>query len=537
MEEKGDPITDAGSVLVVEDSPFVQEIVSRALRQNGFEYRPAQTGAEALREIEKSEIDAILLDLVLPDIQGMELLGRLKTISPDTEVIILTGNASLNSAVEAIDRQAFAYLAKPVLPDQIIGTLRKAIEKRLLRADNLRLAKDLEASNQQLEAKIADRTRALELEKRRIQAIMDSLSDAVVMLDREGRLVSVNPAGEAILGIEGSELTGKKIVAGGGPSGNGLEALAEVVADRRSEKSQVFPDRRKARAFDPTWRKEIAIGTRNRRLLEVSSTPVLDRNDSMLGRAFVAHDITGERETGRLKSEFVDLVSHELRAPLSTVMVALEIVQRSKSGQLCEKQIRALEMATGQCRSMNELIDQFLDISKIEANALKPNTRPADVSRVVSDALAQITPLAEEKSIDIASELLHGDAHPSIDEDQIRRVCMILLDNGVKYTPAEGAVSLRAKTEDSRLVIEVSDNGPGIPEEERPHVFEKFYRGVSATTSMRKGSGLGLAFASSIVEKHDGHIGVECPGGGGSRFWVSLPLAGESYSTVSPRTS
>ena len=114
---------------------------------------------------------------------------------------------------------------------------------------------------------------------------------------------------------------------------------------------------------------------------------------------------------------------------------------------------------------------------------------------------------------------------------------MILLDNGVKYTPAEGAVSLRTKTEDSRLVIEVSDNGPGIPEEERPHVFEKFYRGVSATTSMRKGSGLGLAFASSIVEKHDGHIGVECPGGGGSRFWVSLPLAGESYSTVSPRTS
>ena len=99
MEEKGDPITDAGSVLVVEDSPFVQEIVSRALRQNGFEYRPAQTGAEALREIEKSEIDAILLDLVLPDIQGMELLGRLKTISPDTEVIIrVSGRPSLRRA-------------------------------------------------------------------------------------------------------------------------------------------------------------------------------------------------------------------------------------------------------------------------------------------------------------------------------------------------------------------------------------------------------------------------------------------------------
>ncbi len=518
------PGNDTWRVLVVDDSPLVQRVLARALSQHGYDCRAAETGAEAIEKIECCSVDAVLLDLGLPDIPGMQVLDRLKAISPTTEVIILTGNASLHSAVEAIDRQVFAYLEKPVLPDQIVGTLHRAIEKRWLSAENARLARELKAANQQLEERIEERTRSLELEKGRIQAIMDSLSDAVLMVDDAGRLASVNPAAEEMFGVTGSDLIGRRITGGKTPADDGLGRLGVLVNDRRKEHKRVLSDRRGARPFDPTWHKEVAIAEPKRCLLDVSSTPVLDQSDSLLGRAFVARDITTEREAERLKDEFVGLVSHELRTPLTTIAVALKILQGNEAGPLTAKQGRAIEMASRQCEMMDELIDRFLDISRIEADAAGSESILIDLAEIVSGALQQISGLAREKSIRISDALEHGDALVSIDEDQMLRVCMILLENAVKYTPAGGEIAIGTKVVGDELAMVVSDNGPGIPESERTRVFEKFYRGSNTSSSAPTGSGLGLALALLIVEKHSGRIAVECPAEGGSRFRVSLPL-------------
>jgi len=504
---------------------MVRNVLSKALGRHDYTFLAAETGAEALERLETHEVDTILLDLGLPDIPGIELLDRLKALAPDTEVIIFTGRASLDSAVEAIDRQVFAYLEKPVVPDLIIGTLRRAIEKRRLTIENIRLTRQLRSANRELEARIMERTRSLELEKGRIQAIMDSLAEAVVMLDEEGRLAALNAAAEAMFGVRGEALIGSQIPGDGAARGGEVDALAAAVADRRATTCKVLPERRRARRFDPTWRKEVEIGGSRRRLLEVSSTPVVDQDDTLLGRAFVARDVTAEREASSLKDEFVALVSHELRTPLSTMMIALKLLQSGKTGRLNEKQMRPLEMVSGQCEMMNEMIDRYLDISRIEANAQTADHRPIDLAPVVSDAVAQMAQLAERKSVDIECELGHGAARVSGDADQIMRVCMILLDNAIKYSARGGRVRIGTERGGVELALEVKDNGPGIPEAERSRVFEKFYRGTNRSlTEAPKGSGLGLALARLIVEKHGGRIGVQCPEGKGSKFRVSLPL-------------
>ncbi len=152
---------DPDTVLVVDDSEIVRKVVCRGLEANGYPFSTAATGEEAIARIESEEIGAVLLDLQLPDLHGSEVLRRVKAIRPDVEVIILTGHASVSTAIEAIERDAFAYLQKPAVPGQIVAMVQRALEKRRLGLENLRLTAELKSANEELEAKVVQRTAEL----------------------------------------------------------------------------------------------------------------------------------------------------------------------------------------------------------------------------------------------------------------------------------------------------------------------------------------------------------------------------------------
>ncbi len=154
-------MSDPGSILVVDDTEVVRWVVCRALDLYGYQHHAAETVEEALAAIENHAIDAVILDLQLPDLPGTEVLRRIKGRQPRVEVIILTGHASVATAVEAIESDAFAYLEKPAASEQIIGIVRRAVEKRRLALENLRLTRQLRSANEELEAKVARRTAEL----------------------------------------------------------------------------------------------------------------------------------------------------------------------------------------------------------------------------------------------------------------------------------------------------------------------------------------------------------------------------------------
>jgi len=518
-----DMMTGSGKILIVDDSPDMRRTLSDTLRLEGFTAFTVESAEDALIYLENNEIAVVILDLKLPKMSGMSMLERLKSVSPDTEVIILTGYGSLPTAIEAIKRDVFAYIEKPADPEQVISTVGKAIEKRWLIMENARLTRELAASNRRLERRIAERTRSLAFEKARIEAIINSQSEAVVMFDRERRIASLNKAAERMFDLTGVDLVGKTLEEQKGNPSRGVTALRMTVGDRRKVKEPVSHDRRKPRPYDPLWRKEVIIEPKHT-VLDVASVPVLGQEDLYIGRAFIAHDITKEKEINALKDEFMGLVSHELRSPLSTVAMTLDILESGKLGELREKQRKPVEIALRQCRMMADLIDKFLDISSIEADAARPKRQRVDIYRIITQAVQGIQPGARRKEIDILTNPGGNTDFVYADKEQLLRVCMILLDNAVKYTPPGGEVLVSTKVTGKQIRIDVADNGPGVPESEHAKVFEKFYRGSRTTSSSQRGSGLGLSLAKLIVTKHKGEIGVASRSGGGSIFWFSIPL-------------
>jgi two-component system, OmpR family, phosphate regulon sensor histidine kinase PhoR len=239
-----------------------------------------------------------------------------------------------------------------------------------------------------------------------------------------------------------------------------------------------------------------------------------------VGKVITMHDITYLKKMDRLKSEFVSTVSHDLRSPLTAILGYAELIERA--GPVTEMQKDFIRRVHASVMHITQLVNDLLNLGRIEAG-FDNRRESVDLNQIVRYTVDNIRSQATEKDVRLVTELVDNLPILFINPLQIRQLMDNLVDNALKYTPSGGKVTIRVMVQESQMIVQVQDTGLGIPQEEIPFVFDKFYRATN-TNSDITGTGLGLAIVKSVVDAHQGRIWVDSNPGHGSCFTVVLPM-------------
>ncbi|MGH2365217.1 MAG: sensor histidine kinase, partial [Chloroflexota bacterium] len=231
----------------------------------------------------------------------------------------------------------------------------------------------------------------------------------------------------------------------------------------------------------------------------------------------------GEAELDRLTSDFVGVVSHELRTPLTSIKGSVDLLLDEDTGDLNTTQRRFLNTIRRSSDRLIDLVNDLLDLSRLEAGRLQLDCHPLDVAHLAQDTVNGLSNLFVQRKQTVHTEL-EPDLPPVLaDRQRLEQVLINLLGNASKYTPEQGSITVATHRDENRVVIDVADSGPGLATGEAQRVFEKFYRVGDSLTQQQQGSGLGLAIVRSLVELHGGEVSVRSEPGQGATFSVRLP--------------
>ncbi len=474
-------------ILVVDDETRIREACKQVLEECGYEVTLASSGVLAIDAISSNHYDIILLDLMMPEMSGFDVLARVKSLDPDTVVIVITGYATLENSVEAMKKGAFDFIPKPFTPEHLRVTVSKAI-------DYTRALWD-----------IAD-TRS------RLRTMVNHISDGVMCTNHENQVALANPAFLRMMGCSA-------------PSAIGW-AMEEVV-NILPIKDMVNRALKMPESEFSELTEEIALNGNNRPeeiVLSIRCAPFRDRNGRNLGVITVLHDITALKRMDRMKSQFVSTVNHEIQSPLNTIMMQIQVILDGLAGELSEKQQTILSRVYQKINNLAIMASELLDLSRIESGLISLEREPVDMLAVIRDQVAFHKPRAEAQSIQIKINAPETLPPVMANRRNMEGVISNLITNAIKYSPDGGQITVSVSTEDDYLCIRVKDSGIGISQEDIKLIFQQFYRVKNEKTRQINGTGLGLAIVKRIVESHEGRIKVESLPGEGSTFTVLLPL-------------
>ena len=264
------------------------------------------------------------------------------------------------------------------------------------------------------------------------------------------------------------------------------------------------------------------------RIALIHLAPVILQND-FLGTVSIFRDITHEVEVDRLKSEFVATVSHELRTPMTAIKGYVDVLLMGAAGAVNENQSHFLNIVKGNIDRLNILVNDLLDISRIEAGRVSLTPQPLDLREIAEDVIGDVLRRSQEEGKPMALSLDAPKVLPRVmgDAERIRQVIDNLVDNAYHYTPVNGTIKVGIHALDGTEVqVDVEDNGVGIAPEDQERVFERFYRGEHPLVLATPGTGLGLPIVRQLVEMHNGRIWMKSKGlpGKGSVFSFTLPI-------------
>lgn len=344
------------------------------------------------------------------------------------------------------------------------------------------------------------------------QAAIDSLPDPVLVLGNDGALRHVNLAAESLLKVDLDR--GDR---------DALLGLDPVVRDVIEHMHQHVVSGRGAyapRGLEESFRLTTPDGDRH---LLPRATPVYAEGGAVVGATIVLQDVTRLQRFDELKNDLVATVAHEFRTPLTSLQMAIHLCVEQVVGPLTEKQADLLHTAREDCDRLQSIVNELLDLSRIQSGRVELHREPLEVEAVVEKALEAHRHVAAERHVELRSEVLPGMGHVLADGERIQLVFSNLLTNAIRHSPEQGTVSVRASASAEQIRFEITDQGAGIPWEYHQAIFDKFFRmpGAPAGTA-----GLGLFITRELVTAHGGEIGLRSEPGRGSSFWFTLPLAG-----------
>ena len=491
-------ITPDAFVLVVDDEQDIRDASERILSRIGYQVQKASRGDEALDILKKNSIDIVLLDLKMPGMDGMEILARIRERSTEIQVIVITGYATVETAIEAMKQGAYDFIPKPFEPDQLRIVVNRAWEK----IHFIQNAKKLE---QERNRTLSD----LDTEKSRIRTIIESFPSGVVVTDPKGRVMLMNPAFKQLLGIDSSLKTGN-------PLKDYLpdEDLCRLVLEISQGKHVDYDDIPNYEFSLPGEKYFMAKGQ-----------PVLGEKKECLGAVLNIVDISAMKLLDNLKSEFVAKVSHELRSPLSTIHEQLALVIKDMVGEDFAQDHHILDRAREKTKGLISLIGDLLDLSRIEEGIICHEPQSIRLEDILKNIIEFLSTSAQKKNQSLTL-VLPQDELPELIADPIALESIFgnLVTNAINYTQEGGEIIVTADMAGINSRVRVKDNGFGIADKYLNKIFDRFYRVKDDKTRYITGTGLGLPIVKGLLDSMGGFIDVESEPGKGSIFTVLLPI-------------
>jgi len=486
MEQRSENQRYTPKILVVDDEMRIREGCREILTEEGFEVSSAENGEKGLEMIAREHFDIILLDLMMPEISGLDVLPEVKSSHPDTVVIVITGYATVEHSIEAMKAGAFDFIPKPFSPEQLKVVVSKAIEH----------------------------TRALQdiaKEKSRMRGLINQLSDGVMATDDHLRVVLANPAFMKMIHQPGKKVIGSQVQAFV-ESADLLDMIDEAISMPRDTSGEIVREIQ----LDGTGDKEETV-------LNAHCAPFRDRTGLNLGTITVLNDISTLKKTDRMKSDFVSMVSHEIRSPMNSVLMQIKVIMDGLAGDVSEKQMELLDRASKKINSLVAMASDLLDLAKIESGLITLEKEAVQFNELLEEQRRFHLESAGAKNISIRFETTPLLAPVSANYRNMEEVVSNLIANAIKYSPEGAVIDLAASLENDYLCITVKDTGLGMSAEDLERIFDRFYRVKNEHTRYITGTGLGLSIVKKIVQAHQGTILADSTEGQGSTFRVYIP--------------
>jgi two-component system, OmpR family, phosphate regulon sensor histidine kinase PhoR len=485
-------------VLVVDDERGIRQGCRRILTPEGCSVDEAENGKEGLEKVRAKPVDLVLVDLMMPVMGGMEMMELVKEYDPEIILVVITGFATIETAVEAMKHGAYDYVPKPFTPDQLLAVVNRGLETRRLRAQ----ARQLKEERDQRLLEVANETSKL-------HTIINSLADGILVFNQEKQLVLWNPTAIKMLDLRGRLMVGRP--------------MAETI--QQEELVHIIEE-----AFSPVAARftvqseEIEIRSPQPCTLMVNLSVVRDERGRELGVVSMLRDITSLKEIDQIKTQFVTMVAHEMKAPLAAIEGYLSAYLSGAAGNDPGVNRQMLERARARSHSLLDMVNDLLGLTKLESKRLVRKKELLDLTQIIKGTVELLKGQGDEKGLQFKVSLPASLPPVEADRSEMEQLFTNLVSNAIKYNVKGGKVTISAMASKGSLIIKVADTGLGIDEESLPHIFEEFYRVRTPETRYTTGTGLGLSIVKRIVESHLGKIEVQSTEHKGTTFIVRFTI-------------
>lgn len=507
-------------IVVVDDEKMVTSAFKALFKVEGYSdihlFNNPNDAVEFLRE---NKPDLIISDFMMPEMNGLEFLTEAKKLYNEVSMILLTGYADKENAIKAINEIGlYKYIEKPWDNDDLMMNIRNGIERSHLlenlrnKIEELEIAKkQLQDYSQNLEKIVVERTADLSEANKKLSGIINYCADGIIIVDGEGNILQVNPACENMVGLSECSLCKKKI------QEIAYSNVKEFNSAKDNKSGEIFglSDENSEILLRDYFVVNSLSGIHTP--VEMSFAAISsddDKNDKFVG---VIRDVSVQKETEKLRDDFIATLTHDMRTPLLAAIQTLKFFLEGAIGELDDKQKVLLSTMLQSNEDLLGLVNALLEVYRFESGKLTLCKTAFSVKDLVEQCYSELKPLAEKKNIDFSVIFeLEDNLHILADRAEIKRVITNLCGNALNYTNKNGIVKVLAKAQCGDFIFSVTDNGNGIPQSDIPNLFKRFSQGTARKRST--GTGLGLYLSRQIIEAHNGKIWVDSKVDKGSEF-------------------
>ena len=500
---------EKGKIVVVDDEKIVTSAFKTLLKVEGFlDAHFFNSPVEALEFLKTNQPDLVISDFLMPEMNGLEFLQEVKKIYPEVSKILLTGYADKENAIRAINEIGlYRYIEKPWNNDDLIINIKNGIERSYLLSElRQKIAelenakKELEKYSHNLEEIVEERTHDLKQSNAKLQGIFNYCADGIVTINEDGIIEQINPAGENLIGLINEKIVNMSI-------DDFLFSNKTFISKELHKLDETELLLRDFYIKNPITNSETPV--------EVSFARI-NPDDEYKRFVGVIRNVTEQKKADKLRDDFIATLTHDLRTPLLAEIQTLTFFLDGALGELDEKQKLLLSTMQKSNEDLLGLVNALLEVYKYDADKLTLTKTKFNIYNLIKQVYDELLPLAQSKNMDFTFDSEYNDIEILADRGELRRVICNLCGNAINYTQEKGTVKITLKIEGKDLIFSVSDNGPGIPAEDIPNMFQRFSQGTSKKRST--GTGLGLYLSRQIIESHGGKIWLESVLNKGSEF-------------------
>lgn len=510
-----------GKILYVDDDKLLTSTFSTLMKVEGYDdVEIFNNPLEAIEYLKLESPDLIISDFLMPEMNGLEFLREAKKLYPEVSMILLTAYADKENAIKTINEiGVYKYIEKPWDNDDLLMNIKNGIERSHLLAnlrdkiEKLEIAQSqLQKYSQQLEELVKERTRELVIANDKLSGIINYCADGIIIIDKKGKIEQVNPACENMTGL--SEFTMREM---------SIQEIAytDNPIMNKAPKSEVntsilgLAEEKSEFLLRDLYIRNSLSGEYIP--VEINFASLADEDGNINKFVGVIRNFTAQKETERLRDDFIATLTHDLRTPLLASIQTLNFFLDGSLGEVEERQKILLSTMLKSNEDLLGLVNALLEVYRFESGKLNLCKTVFDINDLIAQCYVELNPLAKKKNI---SFNIHADLEKEclIDADraEIKRVIMNLCGNAINYTDKNGTIDVFPKLQNGDFIFSVSDSGNGIPKEDIPNLFKRFSQGTSKKRST--GTGLGLYLSRQIIEAHGGKIWVESKVNKGSEF-------------------